>query len=205
MLMAATILAAFSDIAVLAKKEKTITPPSGAKISPSETVDEAPAEEVKESTTKTKVTKVDEYTRHLKFDADNSFRVVQFSDIWADGDDQNFLNTQKFIQNVIKKEKPDLIVVTGDVVDPSLQTSFEGHWQSAMENIVASKVPYISTGGSELESVARADTLSIDRSFGGKLSWSGFKWNLADTRVDGTEEQIGFYTARIPIMDATGD
>lgn len=74
-----------------------------------------------------------------------------------------------------------------------------------MESIVAAKVPYISTGGSELESVSRADTLSIDREFGGKLSWSGFKWNLADTRVDGTEDQLGIYTARIPIMDTTSD
>lgn len=127
MLMAATILAAFSDIAVLAKKEK-ISPPTGPKISPSKEEDEAPTEEVKESNNNTKVTNIDEYKRKLKFDADNSFRVVQFSDIWADGDDQNFVNTQKFIQNVIKKEKPDLIVVTGDVVDPSLETSFEGHW-----------------------------------------------------------------------------
>ena len=91
------------------------------------------------------------------------------------------------------------------MVDPSQQGSYEGHWQSAMENIVAAKVPYIATGGSELTEVSRADTLSIDREFGDKLSWSGFKWNLADTRVDGGEDLLGIYTARIPIMDATGD
>ena len=113
---------------------------------------------------------------------------MQFSDIWVDGDDENFLNTQKFIENLIKKEQPDLIVITGDVVDPLEESTYEGYWQSAMETIVTSKIPYISTGGSELDEVTRATALSIDRTFGGKYSWSGFKWNEADTRVDGTEE-----------------
>jgi predicted MPP superfamily phosphohydrolase len=53
---------------------------------------------------------------------------VQFSDIWVDGDAENFLNTQKFIQNLIKKEQPDLIVITGDVVDPAQESTYEGHW-----------------------------------------------------------------------------
>ena len=81
MLMAATVLAAFADLTVLAKKD-TITPPTGPKITPSKQADaaaeEEPAEEPAEepTKTKTKVTKADEYTRHLKFDADNSFRVV---------------------------------------------------------------------------------------------------------------------------------
>jgi hypothetical protein len=129
MLMAVTMLAAFSDLYVQAKKD-TIKPPSGPKIKPTETTDEPEEEHDTKETkeTKTKVTKVDEYSRHLKFDAENSFRVVQFSDIWVDGDAENFLNTQKFIQNLIKKEQPDLIIITGDVVDPAQESNYEGHW-----------------------------------------------------------------------------
>jgi len=57
-----------------------------------------------------------------------------------------------------------------------------------MESIVASKIPYISTGGSKVTDVTTATALSIDRTFGDKLSWSGFRWNEADTRVEGTED-----------------
>jgi hypothetical protein len=105
----------------------------------------------------------------------------------------------------LKKEQPDLIVITGDVVDPVHDPEYEGHWQSALEHIIGTKTPYVHTGGSLLTNLSRADALAIDRSHGGELSWSGFKWNEGNSRVKGTEDLLGFYTARIPIMDTTGD
>ena len=43
--------------------------------------------------------------------------------------------------------------------------------------------------------------LSFDRRFGGDLSWSGFKWNEGNSRVEASEDKVGFFTSRIPIMD----
>jgi hypothetical protein len=53
--------------------------------------------------------------------------------------------------------------------------------------------------------MSRGETLKFDHQYGGDLSWSGYKWNEGNTSVKGTEEQLGFYTARIPVMDTTGD
>ena len=36
------------------------------------------------------------------------------------------------------------------------------------------------------------------------MSWSGFKWNLDKTSIKGTEEELGWFTSRIPIMDSAG-
>ena len=197
--MAATLFAAIADIHVLAadKKSKDAADKKPAIV--------ADAEDQPEQDKKSNVSaKVDQYTRTLAFDTDNSFRVVQFSDIWVDGDAQNFLETQKFMERLLKKEQPDLIVITGDVVDPAHEAEYEGHWQSALETIIKSKTPYVHTGGSLLPTLSRADALAIDRSYGGDLSWSGFMWNEGNTRVEATEDLIGFYTSRIPVMDING-
>lgn len=98
----------------------------------------------------------------MKLGLDNTFRVVQLSDVWANGDQADFSNTMDFIEKLLKKEKPDLVVLTGDVVDPAADSQFENLWKSAMEIIKESKTPYIQTGGSKLANVSRADTLKID-------------------------------------------
>ena len=101
-------LAALSD-AKLEPQRKPISPgpaPTG----------QADATDDESNTTHAKITKIDQYTRSLKFDADNSFRVVQFSDIWNDGDSQNFLETQKLVENILKKEQPDLVIISGNTV-----------------------------------------------------------------------------------------
>lgn len=139
----------------------------------------------------------------MQFGKDNTFRVVQFSDLWADGDSQHFIDTTDFVEKLLKKEKPNLVVITGDTVDPSSKT-YQGHWESIMQKIKDANVPYVSTGGSLLNGTKRSDALDIDRNFGGDLSWSGFKWNLDKTTVKGTEQDLGYYTSRIPIMDSAG-
>lgn len=104
MLMAATCLLAQTHIA-LAKLE-----PENPKIAPTPTSKVVPAGKTtgkitdKDKTTPTAkedekgpkteiITKIDQFTRTLQFDKDNTFRIVQFSDLWFDGDAQNFLET----------------------------------------------------------------------------------------------------------------
>ena len=97
-----------------------------------------------------------------------------------------------------------MVVVSGDTVDPALDSTYQGHWESIMQKIKDANIPYVSTGGSLLNKTKRGDALDIDNNFGGDLSWSGFKWNMDRTKIKGTEEDLGYYTSRIPIMDSTG-
>ena len=90
MLMAATCLLAQTQIA-LAKLE-----PANPKIVPAPTSKVLPTDKTIDATTDTKsakITKIGQYSRTLKFDKDNTFRIVQFSDLWFDGNAQNFLET----------------------------------------------------------------------------------------------------------------
>lgn len=145
-LMAATILAAFSDLAVARDMPTDLPPP----ISPPPK-GTTTAEETKADTTKPpKIVKIDQYTRHMAFGKDNTFRVVQLSDLWIDGDSQHFIDTADFIDKLLKKEKPNLIVISGDTVDPALDKVYQGKWESIMEKIIAAKIPYVATGGSLL-------------------------------------------------------
>ena len=191
MLMAATICAAFSDLA-MAKKDPTplIHPddhsptdsdPDAARTinsdTPLDVTDKRGTDADKSKTKKEPVKKEEKEPLHkatqpwlkraLKFGPDNTFRVVQLSDILSDGDEQNFVNTQHFIENLLKKEKPDLIVITGDTVHPLGDYEYEGRWISAMEYIKSTNIPYISTGGSLMENMGRYDALQIDKTFGG--------------------------------------
>lgn len=85
LLMAATVLLALSDIGVVAanKKKEESSGNNATTKKPAITDEEVQPEVSSKSNVSTKV---DQYTRHLKFDADNTFRVVQFSDIWVNGD-----------------------------------------------------------------------------------------------------------------------
>ena len=168
MLIAATCLLAQTQLA-LAKLE-----PENPKIAPSPTSKVVPAGKTTGKTTdskskdtkiplpsetkETKIKKIDQYARTLQFGKDNTFRIVQFSDIWFDSDDQNYLNTQKLMENIIKKEQPDLIVVSGESVSvklDKLSTDYEGHLNDAFKAIIDSKTPYVATGGSIIKDVAR--------------------------------------------------
>ena len=37
-----------------------------------------------------------------------------------------------------------------------------------------------------------------------KNSWSGYKWDTYNDEAKYTEEELGFFTSRIPIMDHAG-
>ena len=170
--MMATCIAALSEIIMAKKDEVVITNPTGIRTDTETTPLSYTSDDYGDTQKKAK--KVNEYTRIMRFDADNSFRVVQLSDLWNDGDSKNFGDTITFVERLLKKEQPDLVVVTGDVVAPDQDTHYQLFWESIMAPIVSSKTPYVATGGRQLKNVSRAETLSIDRNYGGDLSWSGY-------------------------------
>ncbi|MFC5528098.1 metallophosphoesterase family protein [Cohnella yongneupensis] len=53
----------------------------------------------------------------LTFNSNGQFKIVQFTDLhWADGGDNN-RKTLELMERVIAEEQPDLVVVTGDVIE----------------------------------------------------------------------------------------
>ena len=52
----------------------------------------------------------------LKFNADGKFRMVQFTDIHFGDADSTDKQNQEILRTVLQHEKPDLIVLTGDMV-----------------------------------------------------------------------------------------
>ncbi|WP_195570593.1 metallophosphoesterase family protein [Paenibacillus sp. 1001270B_150601_E10] len=53
----------------------------------------------------------------LRFRDDGTFKIVQFTDVhWRNGNERD-LSTRKVLDLVLKEDKPDLIVFTGDLID----------------------------------------------------------------------------------------
>lgn len=53
----------------------------------------------------------------LKFDAQGRFKIVQFTDLhWGDGN-ENDNKTRDLMERVLEAERPDLVVVTGDLIE----------------------------------------------------------------------------------------
>lgn len=73
-----------------------------------------------------------------------------------------------------------------------------------MEIFKKQGINWVHTGGSKLKNIDRKTQRDIDSNFSNH-SYTGFKWNLDTTHVrHESEEELGYFTARIPIMDHAG-
>lgn len=54
------------------------------------------------------------------------------------------------IETVLNTESPDLIVLTGDIVDPNHADDYGYHFSSALELIKERQVPWVWTGGNKI-------------------------------------------------------
>jgi hypothetical protein len=59
--------------------------------------------------------------------------------------------------------KPDLIVITGDTVDPNKYQNFASLYEKAMQFIVESGIPWAWTGGSQIKNMTRDEILAVDK------------------------------------------
>lgn len=46
--------------------------------------------------------------------------------------------------------------------------------------------------------------LRVDQGFSYENCWSGYKWDVYESHSIYSEEELGWFTSRIPIMDPTG-
>ncbi|MGN0213294.1 MAG: metallophosphoesterase family protein [Muribaculaceae bacterium] len=80
----------------------------------------------------------------LKFNADGTFKIVQFTDIhWRPGD-QNSEIAAENIANTLDAEKPDLVVITGDII---YGTPAKTCLDRTLKPIIDRKVPFAVTFG----------------------------------------------------------
>ena len=79
---------------------------------------------------------------------------------------------------MLASESPDLVVLTGDIVDPAHADDFDYHFSSALELIKARQVPWVWTGGNKIKGLDNARLHEIDYSYGMSLSWTGYFWEM---------------------------
>jgi len=75
----------------------------------------------------------------LKFNQNNKFRIVQFTDTHIKANDKESQVTFATINKILDKEKPDLVVFTGDIVTgPPLEKG----WKKATEAVIKRQIPF---------------------------------------------------------------
>lgn len=80
----------------------------------------------------------------LKFRADGTFKIVQFTDIHWDNGSSNNERVLGMMADILAKEQPDLVVLTGDIVTT---TPAARGWQAVVQPIIDRKIPWAVTLG----------------------------------------------------------
>ena len=72
------------------------------------------------------------------------------------------------------------MIITGDVVkeQDEYEYGYDSLFGNAMQSIKSRKIPYVWTGGSEIKGYSPYELHSIDTTFGGQYSWTGYVWDL---------------------------
>ena len=105
----------------------------------------------------------------LKFNDEGKFKIVQFTDIhWVYGSDKSKPARERIIE-VLDAEKPDLVVLTGDVVTAK---PAEKGLKEALAPIVERKIPFALTFGNhdEENDLSRKEMLAVVQSLEGNLT-----------------------------------
>jgi hypothetical protein len=80
----------------------------------------------------------------LRFSSDGVFRIAQFTDVhWKNDSLQQCTDTKSLILHVLETEKPDLVVLTGDIVNEPAPAG----WEAVTAVFVEAGVPFAVTLG----------------------------------------------------------
>ncbi|MEN6454537.1 MAG: metallophosphoesterase family protein [Prolixibacteraceae bacterium] len=92
---------------------------------------------------------VDQSNKELRFNANGKFKIVQFTDIHFQYDSFRSDSALVLMKTVIEKEKPDLVVLTGDVV---CSKNTVKAWLALAQVLINAKVPWaVSLGNHDIE------------------------------------------------------
>ncbi len=94
----------------------------------------------------------------LKFNANRSFKIVQFTDIHACPSNPETQISIQMINEVLDAEKPDLVVLTGDIVT---EAPVKKGWDMVTDPIIKRNIPFaVSFGNHDDEKDLNRATLS---------------------------------------------
>ncbi len=82
----------------------------------------------------------------LKFDLGGKFRIVQFTDLHLKDNKQKSDSVLALMRTVINEEKPDMVVLTGDI-DSRSSTNYRENWLIIAQPMIDAKVPWGITFG----------------------------------------------------------
>ncbi len=75
----------------------------------------------------------------LKFNPSGEFKIVQFTDTHVNLKNKENLDIFKYLQEILETEKPDLVVLTGDIVS---EDEFKGAYQLFLDIFEKAKLPW---------------------------------------------------------------
>ena len=114
-------------------------------------------------------------TTPLRFRPDGTFTIVQFTDThWHNGEPED-LRTAALMAAVLDAEQPDLVVLTGDVIDGGHCAGPAAAWRSAVDPIVARGLPWAAVFGNHDDEGAldRHALMAVQQEIPGCLSQPG--------------------------------
>ena len=111
----------------------------------------------------------------LQFSPDHTFKIAQFTDIHYCNGEPADLETLRVMRHVLDAQKPDFVVLTGDVIDGSQCRHPIKSWSQVVQPIVDRNLPWAAVFGNHDDegSVSRSDLMSAMLKIPGCLSMHG--------------------------------
>jgi hypothetical protein len=114
-------------------------------------------------------------SNQLFFRSDGSFTILQFTDLhWKNGE-PNDLRTQALMERILKEEKPDLIVFTGDVIESLCCKDPIQSYRDAVSVAEKSGIPWVAVFGNHdaEHNISKEQLFKVQQEHPGSLAESG--------------------------------
>ena len=111
----------------------------------------------------------------LRFRTDQTFTLVQFTDLhWKNGEPED-LKTRALMEQVLELEKPDLVLLTGDVIEGGSCADPARSWREAVAPIIERKLLWAAVFGNHDDegTLSRRALMALQQSLPGCLSEPG--------------------------------
>ena len=111
----------------------------------------------------------------LRVRADGTFTIVQFTDTHVTNTEPADEQTVALMTQVLEAEQPDLVMLTGDVIDGGRCPDPAAAWRLALSPIVAQGLPWAATFGNHDDEgrLDRIQLMALQQSIPGCLSQPG--------------------------------
>jgi predicted MPP superfamily phosphohydrolase len=90
--------------------------------------------------------------KDLRFNDKGKFKMVQFTDMHFCEEDRYDVQNQKLMGEILDQEKPDIVIITGDVVtgwkyDGGSKCNVKEYWTKGMQPMVERGINWAATAG----------------------------------------------------------